>query len=82
MQTLQRATVIQDLSASMLEKWLDLPGHHPIVYANVAQELARWIKSDQHESVSELAEKLWAGCDMPFTYNDSFGNRLQPDLVS
>ncbi len=82
MQTLKRATVIQNLNGSMLEKWLNLPGHHPISYPNVALELARWIKNGQQETVSELAERMWADFEMPFSYNENFGNRLQPNLVS
>ncbi len=82
MQCLNRATIIQTLNKAMLEKWLALPSHKPAMYPNVAKALANWIASGQDQSVAELAEQLWQGCDLPFDYNQEFGKRLMPDLVA
>lgn len=82
MQSLKRGTVVQSLNRKVLEKWLELPSHKPIHYPNVAQGLASWIANGQKETVSELADMMWSSCDMPFSYDEEFGNSLQPNLVS
>jgi uncharacterized protein (TIGR00661 family) len=81
MQSLNRATVIQSLNPAVLKQWLQLPCHNPIPYPNVAQGLARWIANGRKETVGELAEKMWSGCDIPFFYDEKFGNRLLPSLI-
>ncbi|OCG06616.1 hypothetical protein A9G13_10145 [Gilliamella sp. wkB178] len=65
LQTLELATVMENLNSIKLKYWLDLPSPEPVIYPDVATELANWIVSGQKESLLSLSERLWAQTVFP-----------------
>ena len=59
LQSLDMATVMENLSSLKLKYWLSLPSTKPIIYPNVADELANWIVSGQKETLLSLSQRLW-----------------------
>ena len=59
LQSLDMATVMENLNKIKLKNWLDLPSPKPIIYPDVATELAKWIVSGQKEPLLSLSERLW-----------------------
>ncbi len=82
LQALNRGTIIESLDQSVLEKWLDLPGHEQIRYPDVAAGLASWIERGCAMSLEELAQSMWSNCDFPFDYDERFGKSLQLGLLA
>ncbi|WP_085248362.1 MJ1255/VC2487 family glycosyltransferase [Gilliamella mensalis] len=69
LQTLDMATVMESLNGIKLKYWLSLPSPKPIIYPNVATELANWIVSKQKESLLSLSERLWCQTIFPENVN-------------
>lgn len=82
LQSLNRGTVIESLDTRVLEKWLQLPGHPPIPYPDVAATLADWIVDGCRASLTELTTSLWSDIDLPLDYDRRFGRSLMPGLIS
>lgn len=59
LQTLDMATVMENLNHAKLKHWLNLASPQPTIYPDVATELANWIVSGQKESLLSLSQRLW-----------------------
>ncbi|MDF7670789.1 glycosyltransferase family protein [Orbaceae bacterium ESL0721] len=70
---LNMATVMDNLDADKLKQWLELPSVDPIIYPDVATELANWITEGQTESLLSLSKRLWQQTHFP----DHVNNRLK-----
>lgn len=81
LQSLSRATVMEEFDQEALRAWLDLGVHTPIQYPNVAEAIARWLVETPREDVDALVSGLWESFDHPFEYDPEFGNRIAPKLV-
>ncbi|WP_444994833.1 MJ1255/VC2487 family glycosyltransferase [Aliikangiella sp. IMCC44359] len=55
-----RATSIKYFSNQELELWLQKPTLPPLIYPNVASEMAKWLVSSERESLKKLSRRLWA----------------------
>jgi len=82
LQALNRGTIVQSLDQRVLEKWLQLPGHPRIDYPDVPVALAQWIADGCRQTLPELAEALWAGCDVPFGFDKRYSRSLQPGVIA
>ncbi|OCG22221.1 hypothetical protein A9G11_07520 [Gilliamella sp. wkB108] len=69
LESLDMATVVENLNSIKLKYWLDLPSPKPTVYPDVATELAKWIVSGQKESLLSLSERLWSQTVFPENVN-------------
>jgi len=56
---LDLATVMDFLDQKTLQTWLTKPSPSPVIYPDVAMQLANWIVSNQQESLSSLSNRLW-----------------------
>lgn len=54
-----------DLDKTKIRRWLAKPSPEPIVYPDVAQELARWILSGEKEPIIEFSKRLWSYVKYP-----------------
>lgn len=82
LQSLNRGTIIEKLDSKVLEKWLQLPGHPPIPYPDVAATLADWIVDGCQASLEDLTHSLWSDLELPLDYDRRFGRTLMPGLIS
>lgn len=62
---LDLATVMLSLEPSIFEQWLSQPSPTPVIYPDVATELANWIISGQKESLTDLSKRLWQQTQFP-----------------
>lgn len=69
LQALDMATVMESLNNIKLKYWLSLPSPKPIIYPDVATELANWIVSGQKEPLLSLSERLWSQTIFPENVN-------------
>tara|TARA_S200000501_G_scaffold366780_1_gene402157 strand:+ start:459 stop:1535 length:1077 start_codon:yes stop_codon:yes gene_type:complete len=81
LQALGRATTMAKLDRNILEQWLELDGHVPIAYPDVAALLCDWITEGEPRDYQELVDSVWDGFEFPFEFDADFGSRLLPDLV-
>lgn len=65
LEKLELATVMQTLNKSLLEYWLNQSSPEPVIYPEVAPQLAKWIVSGQKEPLSELSRHLWQQTTFP-----------------
>ena len=65
LQSLDMATVMEHLNNMKLKYWLGLPSPKPIIYPDVATELANWIVSGQKETLLSLSQRLWSQTKFP-----------------
>ncbi|OCG01451.1 MJ1255/VC2487 family glycosyltransferase [Gilliamella sp. wkB112] len=65
LETLELATVMENLNTIKLKYWINLPSPEPVIYPDVATELANWIVSGRNESLLSLSERLWAKTVFP-----------------
>ncbi|KFA59756.1 hypothetical protein A9G34_08720 [Gilliamella sp. Choc4-2] len=65
LQTLDMATVMENLNSIKLKYWLDLPFPKPVVYPDVATELANWIVAGKKEPLLSLSKRLWCQTIFP-----------------
>jgi uncharacterized protein (TIGR00661 family) len=69
LQSLDMATVMENLNGIKLKYWLDLPSPKPIIYPDVATALANWIVAGQKEPLRSLSERLWSQTVFPENVN-------------
>lgn len=69
LQSLDMATVMENLSSIKLKYWLALPSPTPIIYPNVADEVANWIVDGRKESLLSLSQRLWSKTIFPENVN-------------
>lgn len=81
LQSMGRGTVIESLDQSVLKQWLELPGHQPSDYPDVATAIAQWIMQGNWDDTSELVSRLWEQTGVKHAYNSTFGSQLQPGLI-
>lgn len=81
LQSLGRATTMARLDRNILEQWLELDGHAPIAYPDVAELLCDWITEAEPRDYDEFVDSVWRGFEFPFEFDAGFGSRLMPDLV-
>ncbi len=62
---LDLATVMYHLNSEKLTSWLELTSPQPVVYPDVASEVAKWIVSGQTKSLHTLSEELWQQTQFP-----------------
>lgn len=65
LQQLDLATVMNSLDQTVLEYWLTQSSPDPVIYPDVAPQLANWIVSGQAEPLSNLSERLWQQTHYP-----------------
>ena len=65
LQSLDMATVMEHLNSMKLKYWLGIPSPKPIIYPDVATELANWIVSGQKETLLSLSQRLWSQTKFP-----------------
>ena len=53
------------LNSEKLTSWLELTSPQPVVYPDVASEVAKWIVSGQTKSLHTLSEELWQQTQFP-----------------
>ncbi|MDF7666905.1 glycosyltransferase family protein [Orbaceae bacterium ESL0727] len=70
LEQLNMATVMMNLDSQKLAHWLDLPAVDPVIYPDVATELANWIVTDQQEPLLSLSERLWRETQFPAHVNN------------
>ncbi|SCB78372.1 conserved hypothetical protein [Gilliamella bombicola] len=70
LQSLDMATVMENLNCIKLKYWLDLPSPKTIIYPDVATALANWIVAGQKESLLSLSERLWSQTVFPENVNN------------
>lgn len=81
LQSLGRATTMARLDQNILEQWLELDGHAPIAYPDVAELLCDWITEAEPRDYDEFVDSVWRGFEFSFEFDADFGSRLMPDLV-
>ena len=59
LENMQRATVMQAFDKKLALGWLEQPNVVSVVYPDVAQHLARWIKSDTDLQGAQLVDQVW-----------------------
>lgn len=47
------------LDSNNIKQWLEQEGAAQITWPNVAEELVKWIKSDDKNSIAQLSDNLW-----------------------
>ncbi|WP_417580990.1 MJ1255/VC2487 family glycosyltransferase [Nitrincola sp.] len=59
LEQMQRATVMQAFDEKLALSWLEQPNVAPVVYPDVAQHLARWLKSGTDLQGTQLVARVW-----------------------
>ena len=63
LEQMQRATVMQAFDKKLALSWLEQPNVTPVVYPDVAQHLARWLKADTDLPGTQLVTRVWQEVD-------------------
>lgn len=59
LEQMRRATVMQVFDQKLAQSWLEQPNVTPVVYPDVAQHLARWLKADTDLQGTQLVARVW-----------------------
>ncbi|KGK42793.1 hypothetical protein LH51_04580 [Nitrincola sp. A-D6] len=59
LEQMQRATVMRVFDKQLALHWLEQPNVRPVVYPDVAQHLARWLKADADLQGTKLVAEVW-----------------------
>lgn len=65
LEKLELAKVMNSLDQEILEYWLKQSSPEPVIYPDVAPQLANWIVSGQREPLSVLSQSLWQQTKFP-----------------
>ncbi|XKM13625.1 glycosyltransferase family protein [Orbaceae bacterium ac157xtp] len=65
LESLNMATVMHTLDHHIVKEWLTKPSPSPVIYPDVAIEIAKWIVSGQQEPLLSLSNRLWQQTEFP-----------------
>lgn len=74
LEQLDMAMVMNTINTTKIKYWLNFPSPAPVIYPDVAGELANWIVSGQKESLLSLSQRLWKKTIFPNHVNERIKN--------